>query len=169
MIPEHLLSELEKIGRENAQLLLSQIYLLILIHPGLHFREIQRRMDLGTGHLLYHLKRLCSLGFIRSDNDGRYLRYYTSKEMDEEEEKIIEVARINKMPVILSALLRREILNFGEISEEIGLPQSTTSWYLSKLLDNGIAKKYSKGRKTYYTLRDPDYVSNILKKNKIII
>jgi predicted transcriptional regulator len=169
MIPEHLLSELEKISRDNAQILLSQIYLLILIHPGLHFREIQRRMDLGTGHLLYHLKRLCSLGFIRSDTDGRYLRYYTSKEIDEDEERIIEVARIDKMPMILSSLLRKRIMNFGEIAEEIGLPPSTTSWYLSKLLDGGIARKFSKGRKTFYTLNDPEHISQILNKNKLTI
>ena len=141
---------------------------MILIHPGLHFREIQRRMKLGTGHLIYHLSRLCKLGFVRSNTDGRYLRYYTSKNIGNNELRIIEIARINKMPEIITLLLSNRNMNFGEIAEKIGLPLSTASWYMKKLVDGGIAKKYSKGRKTYYALRDSDYIAHVLKKNKII-
>ena len=168
MIPGHLLSKLRKIGRESTRNMLSQLYFTILVNPGLHFRELQRRMDMGTGHLIYHVTRLLSLGFIHKSNDGRYLRYYASDSMDAEEVRVIELARKKNMPRVLSAFMRRRVMTHGELAEEMDMPPSTTSWYLKRLLEEGIAEKLSRGRKTFYYLKHPSYVKDVLKKNGII-
>ena len=46
-----------------------ELYRIIRTSPGLHFREIQRRTDSGTGQLEYHLEYLKKVGLILSEKN----------------------------------------------------------------------------------------------------
>ncbi|HLC76566.1 MAG TPA: winged helix-turn-helix transcriptional regulator, partial [archaeon] len=50
-----------------------RIYDCIVGSPGLHFREIQRRTNLATGSLDYHLHFLHKNGIIRTERDKNYV------------------------------------------------------------------------------------------------
>ena len=45
-------------------------------NPGIHFRAMQRDLDIGMGTLTHHLKTLEREEFIKSQTDGQMKRYY---------------------------------------------------------------------------------------------
>ena len=45
-------------------------------HPGEHYREIKRRLDMPSGTLRHHLKALENASIIRSHREGKYLYYF---------------------------------------------------------------------------------------------
>ena len=65
---------------------------LILNSPGLHFREIQRRLSIATGALAYHLRVLADSGLIRSERHGRFLRFFPSG-IDDYETRLLSALR----------------------------------------------------------------------------
>ncbi|MHB1493262.1 MAG: hypothetical protein ACYCSG_05765 [Thermoplasmataceae archaeon] len=77
------------------------LFKLINENPGLHFREIQRRLNSAVGKLDYNLYQLERDGKIFSKRDGRNVRYF-SNESDTVSER--------KLAVFLRSSLGREIL-----------------------------------------------------------
>ena len=53
-----------------------KIYEIVEQSPGLHFREIQRRSGLAVGSLQYHLDYLQKHHILRTQNEGKFVRYY---------------------------------------------------------------------------------------------
>ncbi len=54
-----------------------RIYTEIERAPGLHFREIQRRTSLAVGSLQYHLDYLQKHHIVRTQSEGKFVRYYS--------------------------------------------------------------------------------------------
>jgi predicted transcriptional regulator len=143
-----------------------KLYILIESAPGLHFRELQRRTEMATGQLLYHLHWLERKSVIKTILDGQYLRFYTLETLGENERTVLEFARQDSVRHILILLLERECLNHEIIFKNLKLAPSTVSWHLKKLVNTNIVSKEIDGRKTFYRINDPDLVRNTLMKYK---
>jgi len=52
-----------------------RIYDLIDSTPGIHFREISRRLDIPMGVVEYHIHYLMKKDMIIARKEGRYKRY----------------------------------------------------------------------------------------------
>jgi predicted transcriptional regulator len=143
-----------------------RIYSLIRASPGLHFREIQRRTDLATGQLGYHLEQLHKAGLIQVARTGEYVRYYTDEEMEAQEKNILEHARQKSVRHILLLLLDSQFCKHERLVEGTGLSPSTVSWHLMKLTREGIVDRQTIGRKSCYSLRRPELVMNTLVKHR---
>lgn len=141
-----------------------KLYSLICRTPGLHFREIQRRTKMATGHLIYHLERLCNISAINTKKDGKYLRYYTYEQIENEEIRVIELIRQESVRKILKYLLDNDISNHKKIVDNVGLSASTTSWHLKKLVKEKILGRHIRGRKSYYCIIDPKLVGQVFEK-----
>lgn len=146
-----------------------RIYSLICRTPGIHFREIQRRSKLATGQLIYHLRRLLSVSAIRTKKDGKYLRYYTSEKIESEENKIIELTHHESDRNIVLFLLENSHSIHKEVVESIGLSGSTISWHLKKLVNDEIVIKEVMGRKSFYSIREPELVSRVFTEYRQIL
>lgn len=70
-----------------------EIYNFILKYPGLHLREISRRMNISLGGLRHHLNYLKKHGLIVTKTHGRYTRFYVIQKVDEKEKEIINLLR----------------------------------------------------------------------------
>lgn len=55
-----------------------QILAYLKAHPGVHFRELLRALDMGSGALQYHLSVLERAGMIVPQRAGMYLRYFAA-------------------------------------------------------------------------------------------
>ena len=53
-----------------------QLFEFIQKHPGMHFREVQRRTGLSVGALQYHIRQLEEEKLAVGVKDGEYTRYY---------------------------------------------------------------------------------------------
>ena len=157
------------LSQDNAQRLRFNIFYLIYTLPGIHFREIKRRMSMGTGHLLFHLNHLKKMGMIRISNDGQYRRYYTSREIDNRDERIIELSRRKNISKILTMLVEKGTIQYSDLVGELNLSLSTVSFHLKKLLENNIIVKYTMGRKSYYSLYDPLLIKDVVTKYNLVI
>jgi DNA-binding transcriptional ArsR family regulator len=70
-----------------------EIYNFILKYPGLHLREISRRMNFSLGNLRHHLSYLKKHGLISTKTHSRYSRYYVIQKIDENDKEIINLLR----------------------------------------------------------------------------
>lgn len=154
------MTELEEVLTVKAR---EKIYRTIDKNPGLHFREIQRRTDLAVGSLQYHLDYLQKQHLIRAEKQGKFIRYYSirGKQLGEDKE-IMSLLRQDSIRKIILFLLQNKRANNLRISNAVGLSPSTTSGYLTKLVEQGVADKRQRGRKSFFYLRESERIAGLL-------
>jgi predicted transcriptional regulator len=140
-----------------------RIYQCIVDSPGLHFREIQRRTNLATGSLDYHLHFLHKNSLIRIEKDKNYTRYYPlTKNWSDEEKNALNTLRNEKMRHIIIFLIEKKKSTPLKISEATGIPLSTLSWYLKQMQSTGVISHTKRGRFRFYRVNDPKTIVNYL-------
>ena len=65
------------------------IYILILKNPGLHQREISRRLDIPFSTTQYHLRFLKKRNLIIEKSENRYSRFYIANKTNPMERKLL--------------------------------------------------------------------------------
>jgi predicted transcriptional regulator len=146
-----------------------RIYDTIEASPGLHFREIQRRTGLAVGSLQYHLDYLQKHHILRTQTEGKFVRYYSVRGQSVETHPQTQIGQ-QTMAFLRHASTRKIILflltekraNNERIAEEILLSPSTTSWHLDKLVEAGVLQRAREGRKTFFTLTNPESAKHLL-------
>ncbi len=139
-----------------------KIYEEIVLNPGLHFRELQRRLDMPVGMLEYHLNVLIREELIVAKKDGAYTRFFANTVMTHEERKLMGVLRNEIARKIVIFLLERGRAKQKEITQYVGLSPSTVSYHLGKLLKSDIIEREVEGRESYYTPKDPELLARVL-------
>src|SRR5450759_93938 len=92
-----------------------RIYEQIKKSPGIHFRELERRLEMVVGNLQYHLQHLEKRNLIRALNNEDYVRYFVKdKSLNETDRKIISLLRRSGCRHILLQLLTNPDLNNKE-------------------------------------------------------
>ncbi len=136
-----------------------RIYETIVLNPGLHFRELQRRVNMPTGVLSYHLNVLCKRGLVVEKREGRYVRYFPNTAMTVEERKLMSLLRNAILREILIFLLTKGRVSHGEITQHLSLAPSTVSYHLTRLVKSDVLLKEIVGRVTYYSVKNPDFIA----------
>jgi len=96
-----------------------QIYNLILEYPGLHFREITRKINLSTGNVRYHLNYLIKSDFLVTKTDKRYTRYYASNKIGRKDKNMMNLLRqVVPRKIVLLLLCAGPSELYGKYSEE---------------------------------------------------
>ena len=70
-----------------------EIYQCITKYPGLHFRELSRRLHVSTSTLNYHLNYLKKRELIIQRSDDRYIRYFPKNKISEKYKKAMNLLR----------------------------------------------------------------------------
>ena len=139
-----------------------KIYASINKNPGLHFRELQRRTDIATGSLQYHLDYLMKKHLVRQVKEGKFTRFYSIRGQQIENPQLMNLLRQESVRRIVVFLMNRRFANNLTIAKEVGLSASTTSFHLQKLLSGEVIQTFQRGRKTYYKLSNKDAVAELL-------
>ncbi|MEA2053917.1 MAG: ArsR family transcriptional regulator [Candidatus Thermoplasmatota archaeon] len=139
-----------------------KIYDLILNYPGLHEREIARKLNMSLSTLDYHLHYLEKREIIVSKRDGRYTRYFVSLKVGTQDKKIIAILRQKTPRNIVLFLLMHQNSIHKEICEAVKKSPSTVSFHLKKIIEAGIVEAISLGRETSYSVKDREQVIKIL-------
>lgn len=119
-----------------------KIYNFILKYPGLHLRELSRKMNAPKSTMEYHLNRLKKQGSIIINPDGKYRRYFVAQKIDEREKQIINVLRQKIPRSIILFLIAYPYSSRGLISKKLKRNPSTISFHLKKLCDMGILESF---------------------------
>ena len=139
-----------------------QLFNFILKNPGLHLREISRKLNIPKTTLNYHLKYLEKENFLLGKPGSRYTRYYATK----------KVGNINKhiLGLMRQDIPRRIILFFflypehsiTDISQDLEIPSTTISFHLKKLIDLDIIEKRRAGHSYAYRIKNQKEMYNML-------
>ena len=106
-----------------------EIFNFLKANPGLHLRELQRRLKLPLTSLEHHLDYMVRKKVIYREKDGRFTRFYAML-LDEEDKKVISALRQKRLREIVLIILGKEGAKFQELQEILGLPSSTLFHYL---------------------------------------
>jgi len=125
-----------------------QIYGYIMSHPGEHYNHIKSKLDVTNGTLSHHLRALEFQGYIKSQRDGTYKRFYPT-DMKIPRTKGIKLSDLQLG--IIDAVRQSPGLSQKEIARREGLSQQTVSYNLSVLERMGLLGSSREGvRKKYF-------------------
>ena len=139
------------------------IFRFIQINPGVHLRGLQRHLNLPLSTIDHHTKVLCSNSLLCRYRDGKYSRFYAGK-IDEEAHLIVSALRKKRKKEIIATILSRDYTTFQDMVECIRVNDSTLSYHLGGLVDDGIIYKEKVGKEYCYFLNKRDDVSHLLAK-----
>ena len=137
-------------------------------NPGLHFREILRRVPLTRGTLDHHMKTMESVGLLKTvSGRGRVHYFVADSSYSAEEEILITVLRNESLRRIITEIYLNQGACNEEIAEDVGLSGATVYEHLRYLKDLGVVIAERDGRCVRYTLAES--YSRILAGMRIII
>lgn len=140
-----------------------KIYSEIRKSPGLHFRELQRRVSMATGALQYHVDYLEKHSLIKSERVENTKRFFAMQaKRIEGEEQIMPFLRQEKTRHMLIAMLSSRKNTIRNIARKTQTPYSTASRLLDKIVEAGIASKVRKKKQINYTLQSPEAIAQML-------
>ncbi len=139
-----------------------KIYELILNSPGIHYREIERKLNLSPGVMEYQLKILEKQELIVKKKQGYFTRYFVRDKISSKEKNMISQLR-QRIPrdIVIYIILHPNSCN-KDILTEINIPRSTLSYHARKLVKADILTSEVQGRNTCYTVKDPKLVIKLI-------
>jgi len=139
-----------------------RVYDIIFENPGLHLREIQKRLNIPLGTVEYHLKYLEDNELVIVKEMGGYKRYYPKGVMGSDVRNILSLLRQEVPRNIVIFLLNHPNASFGEVAKAFDVAPSTLSFHMKKLLKDGIIDRTKHGRTSTFTVVEVDKVANVL-------
>jgi predicted transcriptional regulator len=138
-----------------------KIFSTIGQNPGLHFREIQRRVGYATGAMQYHIDYLKKKGYIREEKEGKFSRFY-ALESGNVDSKLMGLLRQESVRRITLFLMNKRKATLPVISGGINLGLSTTSFHMQKLIQAGFVSEIKKNGKAFYSLNEKERILTLL-------
>jgi len=117
-----------------------RIHRYVSDHPGVHFNQLARELDLATGQLQYHLKRLRRAGDVISESLYGRTHYYTP-EYDAWERGAVAVLRRETARDVLLYLIEAGPSAPDPVAADLGIARSTLEWHLDHLLEQDLVEK----------------------------
>ncbi len=147
-----------------------RVFELLTKYPGLHLRDLERRLDMDVRGLQYHLAFLERHGALSSLREGGYLRYYP-REWDQtqfreqfgpSEKRILAILRQPRPLQLVLLLLEGGDASGPMLRGEMGLGGAALNYHVRKLLRLHLVEVRTAGRVKHYKLRDPESVLQLL-------
>lgn len=126
--------------------------LLLTREPGLHLREMPRRLGVSLRTVRYHLDRLERDQLVNRHRAGRFVRWFRPGDYSAAECALISAARVRGQRLILEALEARGALRWVDLATATRLSKASLSWHLRALVEITIVAADANGR---YRLADP--------------
>ena len=121
-------------------------------NPGIRYRELMKQIGVTNGVMSYYLRNLEQKESVWIERTPRVTRFYSS-DLSEEEAKLVKRLRQETPKKILVALIENDQLTFQELVAKIHKSPSTTSFYLTQLVqENIIATSKSDFVKVYFNV-----------------
>ena len=132
----------------------------VAAHPGVHFNELVRRLDLAPGQVQHHLKRLTPDAVVAESLYGR--THYYPPAYDEWERGALAPLRRETARDVLEALAAGPRAP-DAVAAEVGIARSTLEWHLDHLLERDLVEKaYDERGRVTLSLARPAETADLL-------
>lgn len=128
--------------------------------PGVHFNQVGRDLDIATGQVQYHLRRLVRNDELAVERIGGRTHYFEPS-FDPWERRALAFLRRETSREILVRLRTDGPKRPKTLASDLDLARSTISWHVSTLAENGIVEK-SDDRPMTLTLNRPDRTAELI-------
>ena len=128
--------------------------------PGVHFNQVGRDLDIATGQVQYHLRRLVRNDELAVERIGGRTHYF-DQSFDPWERRTLAFLRRETPREILVHLHADGQKRPKALAGNLELARSTISWHVSTLAENGIIEK-SDDRPMTLTLSRPDRTAELI-------
>jgi len=118
-----------------------KIYDFIQKFPGLHVREISRRLEIPFSTLQYHLRFLEKRELVKAKDDGKYIRYYIYSKFGRKEKDVVDLIRNKTTRSMIFYFLTFIVCSQAEMSKSIEKHPTTIEFHLKKMEKMGIIKQ----------------------------
>ncbi len=125
-----------------------QVFGMIKARPGSNFTAIRNRLDLSNGSLSHHLRTLEVAGFVRSERDGLYKRFFPTDASQAREGQGIHLSDLQRR--LLDRIRRTPAAPQRDLAREVGVTQQCVSYNLRFLDREGLIRRVREGRRTRY-------------------
>ena len=143
-----------------------RLYVLVQDYPGLHVRELSRRLDAPVRMVEYHAAALLKEGILEDRREGPYQRIFPNRRELPLTDHERETLGILRMPVPLSIVLALldspEGLAHVEVCRRTGASKANASHHLKKLVDCGLLRH----QEALYVLVDASHTKRLLQAHK---
>lgn len=128
---------------------------LLRREPGLHLREIPRRLGISLGAARHHLAALAHAEYVVHVRYGRFVRWFPREGLASSEFTLISALRIRPQREILMSLLARGPSRFSDLRAGTGMPPSVLARGIRQLVARGLVVT---GDARRYEVADPGFV-----------
>lgn len=131
-------------------------------HPGVHFNQLVRSLELASGQVQHHVYRLLREGRIeREELHGR--THYYSLAYDAWERTALAMLRRETARYVVVELLHEDGRRPGELADRLDIARSTLEWHVGHLVEHDVVTKRrdDAGRVTLHLVR-PSETSDLL-------
>jgi DNA-binding transcriptional ArsR family regulator len=138
-----------------------RIVRLVREYPGLHVREVARRLETSVALVEYHLPPLLESGLLQEQRDERYQRLFAPGPgtPDAQARRALGLLRARIPLQVTLHLLENGPSKHGQMAEALGLGKSKLSFHLRKLEGAGLVRKEADGQ---FALTDPKGTERLL-------
>ena len=138
-----------------------KIYDFIRKNPGLHLRELQRRLTIPLSSLEYHLDYMVRKKILFRESEGHYTRFY-AKHLDSEDKKILRFLRQKRLREIVLIILSEQKVKYSSLLDSLKIPPSSLSFYLKYLVENKVISRHKIGYENIYFIEESDRVTKVV-------
>lgn len=136
----------------------------VATHPGVHFNELVRTLDLAPGQVQYHLRRLRSDDRVVEEQLHGYTHYFTT-DYDDWERSALALLRRETAGDVVAVLLDDRPARPAAVAAELDIARSTLEWHLERLMTHDIvSKEFDDNDEVLLDLERPELLFSLLQK-----
>lgn len=121
-----------------------RIYGMIESNPGVHYTLIKKKVGVGNGTLTYHLGTLEREGFIRSEWDGLYKRFYPAQ-MSRTGDEVLELSGVQSE--LMGHIRTDPGISQKELSQRTGFSKRVISYHISRMAEARLIRIERDGKR----------------------
>jgi len=126
---------------------------LVRERPGVHLREVARRMTMTTTNAGYHLRVLERHGLVRSERLNGKRVYMPAGGKDANQRNVaLALLRRDSRAQVAVALQERPGINQLGLAQKTGQHQGAVGWHLHRLMEAGVVSEERTPRECRYHL-----------------
>jgi predicted transcriptional regulator len=135
-------------------------------NPGVHFKDLNRALNLAPGTLQYHLYKMEQVEDIRVLRKQYFTSYFPPSMKDPLDQKIMVLLRQNIPRNLIILLLEKSEKSGLELATSLKITKSTLSYYTKRLVELDILSIKVEGREKRYSVNNPERTTKLMKDYK---
>ena len=138
------------------------MYDFILKNPGLHERELSRRLNISRSTIRYHLYCLQKQEAVIKISEGKHNRYFAQQKIGNGDKKILQLLRQRGTYQIVIFLLACPNSSMRVIADYTEKDPRTISFHLKKLMKIGLIECVPNGKERRFKLNNEEDIYDLI-------